>query len=112
MKASPRRASKAAAEALERRRKESAYFRNNWRIWRSQEVTAALGGPHKIAFRNLLDACRAARVWQDLDPVALMEPFVDTDRHTTDVAIGIVNSFVRAMRETAGLPPFDDAIPF
>lgn len=102
----------ATAKALEKRRKDDAYLLRNWREWHSEQVIAALAGPHKIIVRELLDACRAAILWTDLDPVALLAPFAAADPETTWIARRIVASFWGAMRENAGLVPFDDELPW
>lgn len=113
MKGSPRRTSKATAEALARKRKEDSYLLKNWRNWNSERVGAALAGPDKVIVRRLLDTCKAAVLWTDLDPGALLAPFADTDPDTAFVARRIVSSYWGAMREAAGLPPFDDMpLPF
>lgn len=109
----PRRATKiTTTEVLERKREDAAYLLRNWREWHSEQVMAALAGPHKVAIRHLLDACRAAVFWTDLNAGALLEPFATTDPETTWIARRIVTSFRCAMRETAGLAPFDDEIEF
>lgn len=99
---------KPATEA--QRHKDNAYLRRNWREWRSAEVQAALAGPHGVLVRQLLDRCRGAALWTDIQVDAWLAPFADTDRETEQLVRGIVHTYVSAMRETVGLPPFDDPL--
>jgi hypothetical protein len=107
-----RRAAAKRAEALDRRRRDDTLCLREWRRGRSEEVSKALSGPHNALVRALIKTCRAAPLWSNIDPAQLLAPFAGLDRDTYALARRIVSTFLANKRETVGLPPFDDPLPF
>jgi hypothetical protein len=108
----PRQPHKKRTEALEHRRQDDTACLREWRRWRSEEVARAIAGPHGAIIRTLIETCRAAPLWSDIEPAQVLAPFVGLDPDTHALARRIVSSFVAAKREATGLVPLDDPIPF
>jgi hypothetical protein len=71
----PRQPHKKRTEALEHRRQDDTACLREWRRWRSEEVSRAIAGPHGAIIRTLIETCRAAPLWSDIEPAQVLAPF-------------------------------------
>jgi len=97
----------------ERKRAHDERLMRVWRNWHLEEREAALAGPHGPMLAELL---RMFANLQHMQPAQLIG-FVRSidwsaiDDDTKQIVVHELGNAVTAMREKAGLPPFDDNLP-
>jgi hypothetical protein len=107
--AEKRRATKAQEKALAER---EDLFRL-WKRWRRERLDALLAGTYGGAARELVAFLQA----MTLDDGARLVEFVRaagwarTDADTKFEVLSLINAAITALRERAGLVPFDDPLP-
>jgi hypothetical protein len=106
------RAVEKRAEALDRKKTNDDAGLKEWRRWRQEEVDQALAGPHGEDIATLIARLKAVKRWNDIDSAGIAAAWQSADGGTRALVTRIVNAFVIRLREAAGLPPFDDPVPF
>lgn len=106
-----RRALEKRAEALAANAREQDIGLREYRRWRKEGVAEALAGPHGPALAALIASLKAT-TWDGIDERAVAATWATADTHTQAVVRSITSAFIVDKRVAAGLPPFDDQIPF
>ncbi len=113
VKARQRAVEKRRAKAAERALRERDDLLRIWKRWRRERDDAWLAGPYGAAAQALLEFLRA----MSLDDEAALVQFVratgwqHADVDTKFEVLSLINTTLVALRERAGLPPIDDALP-
>jgi hypothetical protein len=111
---SKRRESKAAERAREKEKHEREYLFREWQAWHTKRKTELLAGPWSAPAQELA-AFLERMTLEDADALlTLIEqgPWPDTDEDTRFLVQELISHSIIYLRECAGLPPFDDAMPF
>lgn len=100
-------------KALEKKEEEQATLQRMWSKWRNERLQAICEGPHGVealALVSFLDTMtfddgdellRRARAWKNV-----------ANQDTRFQVLSLIDGAIGQMREKAGLPFADDAIPF
>jgi hypothetical protein len=102
-----------AAKREKERGDEASYQYRQWRQWHRTLAAEALAGPHGVLVR---EAFEILRTMKDLRDVRLLEfvraqDWAAVDENVRAILLHEIDRRVTALREAAGLLPFDDTLP-
>jgi hypothetical protein len=113
VKAHQRAAAKRRAKAAEKELQERDDLLHIWTKWRCERIEALLAGPHGAKARLLVAFLE--RMTLDHGPQLIefvrVGAWHHTDPDTHFEILSLINSALITLRERAGLPLFDDALP-
>jgi hypothetical protein len=108
---------KARQRAAERRAEinkpsqESAQLKE-WRQWRDGQLNDALAGASGLAIAGLIGHLRSVTHWAEIDSGGILATWRSADSDTQFIVRRLISDRIAELREAAGLPPFDDPLPF
>jgi muconolactone delta-isomerase len=113
VKARQRAAAKRRERAAEKELQERADLFRIWRQWRRARLDALLAGPHSAKVQALIAFLEGMTLDQGPELIEHVRAagWQRADADTKFEILSLINSAITALRERAGLAPFDDGIP-
>ncbi len=106
---------KLASRAQERAKKKALFEREQlhkaWLHWHEERKQMLLGGPHRTAAAALADFLEHMSNTAPLVALVQHGPWQCADADTRYTVLSLVDNAIIHLRESAGLPPFDDPLP-
>lgn len=114
VKARERTTEKRRATAAEKALQERDDLFKLWRIWRRERIETLLNGPYGEAARDLITFLETMSLEDQPRLVQFIRNSVwrRADPDTRFQVLSLINIVITTLRERAGLPPIDDALPF
>jgi len=116
---SPRKARmRAAITRAERKRQKALTERNQlfreWQKWHKERKQQLLAGPQREAAQELADFLEQMTIEDAPALLTLVEngPWRDSERDVKFLVMELISHSIIYLRESAGLSPFDDPLPF
>jgi hypothetical protein len=106
-------AEKRAATAAEKALAEREQMLRLWQGWRAERVGQLLEGAYGKAARDLLVFLGTMKLADAAALIALIKqgPWRTADPDTRFVVLALIDAAITTLRERAGLPSIDDALP-
>jgi hypothetical protein len=104
---------KKRSRALEKELADNSTLLRQWHEWHAEQRAEAVAGPHGASVAQLLDVLSSLTLRSGVELVTFIgsQDWSDIDFDTKFTCLHEIDTCITALREKAGMPPFDDGFP-